>query len=63
MFLVMVVNTEMEVTVANMTPEMTSKVGLQYAEGMVGAMPVFATEEQAEAYAGDEYQVIPVAAR
>lgn len=62
MFLAMVLNTEMEVTVANMTPEMTSMIGLQYADGMVGVMPVFATEEHARNYVGSKYEVVEVSA-
>lgn len=66
MFLVMALNKEAEISTTGLLalPQREPlMVLLQYADGMVGVMPVFETREQAEAYADDKYQIVEVAER
>ena len=59
LYVVMALNSTVEVTAFGRN----DKVELSYADGMVGAMPVFNTREAAEAYAGDKYQIQIVTAK
>lgn len=54
MFAVLQLNKEVSISVWGLDHE----VPLCYAEGMVGAIPVFSTKEKAEAHAEDKYQII-----
>lgn len=56
-FAVLQLNTEVEVDWGGST----RSIPLSYADGMVGAIPVFETREQAEAFAGDKYRIAEVA--
>lgn len=56
MYAVLQINKEIEVSVRG--GEVT--VALSYADGMVGAMPVFDTMESAESFAGDKYHIAKV---
>lgn len=47
-------------TVSVMWMGMEAELPLAYAEGMIGAMPVFETREQAEAYADGMFEVAEV---
>lgn len=53
MFAVLQLNKMVEMSVLGNSVE----VSLSYAEGMVGAIPVFETKEQAEVFAGDKYEI------
>lgn len=37
------------------------EVKLSFADGMIGALPVFDTYENAKAYAGDRFKIAPIA--
>ena len=53
MYVVFQLNKELEVSVMGQD----IKLPLSYAEGMIGAMPVFATKEEAKEWAGDKYKI------
>ena len=59
MFVVLQLNKEVEVNVMGTVVE----VPLSYAEGMIGAIPVFDTREAAELFAGDDYSIAEITAR
>jgi hypothetical protein len=59
LYVVMALNSTVEITAFGRN----EKVELSYADGMVGAMPIFNTREAAEAYAGDEYQIQVITAK
>lgn len=59
MYLVMVVNKKMKVSVGNCSPSLESSVDICWADGMIGAIPVFETYEEAEKYAGGR-QIVEV---
>ncbi len=51
MFLVCRLTKEIEIEITNMLPGYKHTVPLDYAEGMIGACPVFETREAAEEWA------------
>jgi hypothetical protein len=53
MFAVLQLNKEVEVQVFGRI----ETIPLTYADGMIGAIPVFETKEQAKAFAGDMYKI------
>jgi hypothetical protein len=59
MFAVLQLNKEVEVNV------MGREVGvpLSYAAGMIGAIPVFDTRENAEEFSGDKYDIAEITTR
>lgn len=59
MFVVLQLNNTVDVSVLG------RDVGLPlcYADGMVGALPVFETREAAEVFAGDDYKIMEITAR
>jgi hypothetical protein len=57
MFAVLQLNVEVEIGVSNRIQRMP----LVYADGMIGAIPVFKTRQQAEAFAGDTYKIAELA--
>ena len=59
MYVVLQLDKALEVNVMGREIE----VPLSYAEGMVGAMPVFDTKGAAEAFAGDEYEIAEITTR
>ena len=62
MFLVMTLNKKQKVSVNNCSPPLESTVSICWADGMIGAMPVFEAYEDAEKYAnGREVVEIEVA--
>ena len=56
MFLVLVLNKKIAVEVMGLE----QKISLCYANGMIGAMPVFSKKEDAEQFAGDKYQIAEI---
>lgn len=54
MFIVLELNRELAIEVGGVEDRMT----LSFADGMLGAMPVFDKEEDAAAYAGDDLIVV-----
>jgi len=57
MFVVFILTKEIEISVGGAVPETTVTVPLRYGDGMIGALPVFETLEQAEAYSEGKYQI------
>lgn len=57
MYVVFQLNKELEVLI--MGREIP--IPLVYAEGMIGAMPVFDSKEAAEQFAGDKYKIAKIA--
>ena len=53
MFLVMLLKESAKVKVGNCEPALESDITMDWADGMIGVMPVFGTREDAEKYAGD----------
>ncbi len=53
-YAVMVMHTTIEINFMGMI----EKISLNYAKGMVGAMPIFDTKKQAEELAGNNFKVI-----
>jgi len=53
MYMVLQLNKEVEVNVMGRVVE----VPLSYAEGMIGAVPVFDTKDAATKFAGDKYKI------
>ena len=58
MWAVMVLHKSVEVQL----PGRVVSVPLTYSDGMIGAIPVFATRQQAEEFAGDAHEVVEVCA-
>ena len=58
MFAVLQLNKKIEVCVLGQSQD----VPLCYADGMIGALPVFETREQAEEFAGDDYKIAEITA-
>lgn len=56
MYLVMALKENLDVLVYGVK----QKAPLSYADGMVGAMPIFETLEQAEAYSNGRHKIIEV---
>lgn len=59
MYAVLQLNKEVEVNVMGREVE----IPLSYADGMIGAMPVFDTKEAAELFAGDKYEIAQITTR
>jgi len=59
MYLVMVVNKKQKISVAGCMPQLESEMNICWADGMIGAVPVFEVYEDAEKYANDK-QIIEV---
>jgi len=57
MYAVMIINKNAVISVKNCHPPLTDTIDLCFADGMIGALPVFETRESAEAYA-DGQEVI-----
>lgn len=55
----MVINKKQKISVNGMLPELESEVDICWADGMIGAIPVFETYEDAEKYADGE-QIVEV---
>jgi len=51
MYTVMIINQNVKISINNCHPPLEETVDLCFAKGMLGAMPVFETREDAEAYA------------
>lgn len=59
MYAVLQLNKQVEVNVYGREIE----IPLSYADGMIGAIPVFETREAAEVFAGDKYDVAEITTR
>lgn len=59
MYAVMVIHKKQKVSVAGCIPALESEIDICWADGMIGAIPVFETREDAEEFA-DGKQVIEV---
>jgi len=52
MFLVMLLKENAKVMIGS-SPKVEAKISMDWADGMIGVMPVFDSREDAEKYAGD----------
>lgn len=59
MYAVLIINKKQKISVNGIRPALTSDVDICWADGMIGAIPVFETYEDAEKYANGK-QIIEV---
>lgn len=61
MFLVMQVQKDMGVSVNHCDPELSQNVKVSWADGMIGACPVFGTFKEAQDYVdGKDIQIVEI---